>query len=149
MKMKMKTKKKFKARVGSPFLNKDAQKIGEELELIKSKGVLNTVNIVKRARNPKSVLYDYFEWSDTIAAEKFRLQQARNIVNHIIEVTVIKGNPVEERAYFSVVSEDKKSIYVSLTEAITVTSYKKQLFKDMETTLQNLLRLIRLFSSIA
>lgn len=149
MKKKMKTKKKFKARTGSPFSNKDAQKIGEELESIKSKGVLTTLSIVKRARNPKSVLYDYFEWSNTIAAEKFRLQQARNIVNHIIEVTVIEGNPVEERAYFSVVSEDKKNVYVSLTEAITVTSYKKQLFKEMESTLQNLLRLIRLFSSIA
>lgn len=141
-------KKKFKARTGSPFPKKDAQKVGEELELIKSEGVLNPRSVVKRARNKKSILYNYFEWNNTKAAERFRLQQAMNIVNHVIEIIAIEGNQVEEKAYFSVIVKKDERAYVSLTEAITIPSYKKQLFREMESTLQNLLRLIRLFSSM-
>jgi len=75
------------------------------------------------------------------------LQQARSIVSHVVEVVVIRGNEIEEKAYFNVVAKDEGNVYVSLTEAIKVPSYKKQLLKDMETTMENLLRLIKLFSS--
>jgi len=144
----MKTKKKFKARVGAPFLVKDAQRIGEELELIKSKETLNPRSVVKKAKDRKSVLHNYFDWDDNVASEKWRLQQARSIVNHVIEVVIIKGEQVEERAFFNVVAKNDKNVYVSLTEAITIPSYKKQVLKEMEITLQNLLRLIKLFSSM-
>lgn len=141
-------KKKFKQRIGAPFTKGDAQKIGEELESIKSKENLTPVNVVERARNKKSILNKYFEWDDSEASEKYRLQQARNIVNHVIEIVVIKGNEVEEKAYFNVVAKNDESVYVSLTEVIKTHSYKKQLLRDMETTLENLLRLIKLFSSM-
>jgi len=148
----MKTKK-FKARTGAPFSVDDAQKIGEELEEIKSKKLLNPSNIVERAKNPKSILHQYFEWDNNEAAEKWRLQQARNITNHILEVIVIKGNPIEERAYFNVTAKNDttakdENIYVSLAEVIKTPSYKKQLLKEMEVTLENLLKLIKLFSSM-
>jgi len=144
-------KKKFKARVGAPFSVKDAQKIGEELEQIKEKEVLNPSNIVKRAKNQESILHQYFEWNDTEASEKWRLQQARNITNHVMEVIVIKGTKTEERAFFNVVvknNENAENIYVSLAEAIKTPNYKKQILKEMEVTLENLLRLIKLFSSM-
>ena len=140
--------KKFKARAGCPFSIKDVQKIGEELEDIKSRGNLTPNRIVDRAKNNKSILHQYFEWDDTEAAEKYRLQQARQITNHIIEVIVIRGEKVEERAYFSVTAKNDEVSYVSLSEAITNPSYKKQLLKDMEGTLENLLRIIKLFSSM-
>ena len=140
--------KKFKARKGCPFSKKDVQKIGEELEDIKSKGNLTPDRIVNRAKNTKSVLHKYFEWDDNEAAEKWRLSQARNITNHILEVIVIRGTEVEERAYFSVTAKNDETSYVSLAEAITTPSYKKQLLKEMELTLENLLRLIKLFSLI-
>ena len=134
-------KKKFKSRAGAPFSVKDVQKIGEELEQIKSKSILNPNNIVERARNTKSVLHQYFDWDDTEAAEKWRLQQARNITNHILEVVIIKGNKIEQKAYFNVIAKNNKNAYVSLAEAITIPSYKKQLLKEMEVTLENLLKL--------
>jgi len=139
--------KKFKARNGSPFKQKDAQEVGEELEKIKAKENLTPVSVVERAKNKKSILHKLFEWDDSEAAEQFRLQQARSIVSHVVEVVVIRGNEIEEKAYFNVVAKDEGNVYVSLTEAIKVPSYKKQLLKDMETTMENLLRLIKLFSS--
>jgi len=63
-------------------------------------------------------------------------------------VIVIKGNVIEERAYFNVIAKNNERSYVSLTEVIKVPSYKKQLLGEMQTTLENLLRLIKLFSSI-
>lgn len=141
-------KKKFKARVGAPFSVKDAQKIGEELEQIKSQGVLNPSNVLKRAKNKKSILHQYFDWDNNEAGEKWRLHQARNIVNHVVEVVVIRGEQIEQRAFFNVVTKNDENVYVSLTEAISTPSYKKQLLREMEATLENLLRLIRLFSSI-
>ena len=141
-------KKKFKARTGAPFSVKDAQKIGEELDLIKSKTELNPNNIVERAKNPKSVLHNYFEWDSTKAAEQYRLQQARNIVNHIVEVIVIRGENVEQKAFFNVNTNEGTNVYVTLTEAIKTPSYRKQLIKEMETILENLLKLIKLFSSM-
>lgn len=141
-------KKKFKARNGAPFSVKDAQKIGEELEDIKKKGNLTPPRIIERAKSKKSILNRYFEWEDTKAAEKWRLQQARNITGHIIEVVVIKGESVEEKAYFSVVTKNNETSYVSLSEAISTSSYRKQLLNEMETTSGNLLRIIKLFSSM-
>ncbi len=138
-------KKKFKARTGAPFHKKDAQKIGEELSKIK---VLNPEKVIDKAKDPKSILNKYFEWDNTKAGEKFRLQQARNIVNHVIEIIVIKENPIEARAFFNVVAKSGENEYVSLTEAVTTPSYKKQLLREMETILENLLRLIKLFSSM-
>jgi len=141
-------KKKFKARTGFPFPRKDAQKVGEELELVKAKGVLNPQSVLERAKNKKSILHNLFEWDDTKAAEEYRIKQAMNIVSNIIEVTIIKGEKVEERAFFSVTVKKDENVYVSLTEAITTPSYRIQLLKEMETTLENLLRLIKLFSSM-
>jgi len=140
--------KKFKPRNGAPFPKKDAQKIGEELENIKAKKNLTPNNVVEKAKNKKSILHKYFEWDNSEAAEKYRLQQAKNIINHVVEVIVIKGNVIEERAYFNVIAKNNERSYVSLTEVIKVPSYKKQLLGEMQTTLENLLRLIKLFSSI-
>ena len=145
----MKAKKKiFKARNGSPFSVKDAQKIGEELESIKQKENLTPISVLKRAKDKKSILNQYFDWEDTIAAEKWRIQQARNIVNHVIEITVIRGEEIEQRAYFNVIASNDESIYTSLAEVIKTPSYRKQLLDEMKTILENLLRLMKLFSSL-
>jgi len=141
-------KKKFKSRVGAPFSVKNVQGIGEELEDIKEKENLTPINVVKRAKNKKSILHNLFEWEDSEAAKQYRLQQARNIVNHVIEIIVIRGEEVEEKAYFNVVVKDDKNKYVSLAEVIKTPSYKKQLLGEMETTMENLLKLIKLFSSM-
>jgi hypothetical protein len=143
----MKTRK-FKARVGAPFSVHHAQKIGEELEQIKAKSTLTPENVVERAKDKKSILHQYFDWDNTEAAEKWRLSQARNITNHIMEIIVVRGEEIEEKAYFNVTAKNDENIYVSLSEAITTPSYKRQLLKEMESTLENLLRIIKLFSSM-
>jgi hypothetical protein len=57
-------------------------------------GVLTPDAVVARASNPKSALHDAFEWDDTEAARKYRLEQARQLIRVCIEVI---GDGVDER----------------------------------------------------
>jgi anion-transporting ArsA/GET3 family ATPase len=53
--------------------------------------------ILDYARNPNSELHKCFEWDDTVAAEKYRLQQARNVVCHLVHVDEKKEEPQKIR----------------------------------------------------
>jgi hypothetical protein len=64
-------------------------------------------NVLERARDEKSELHKCFEWDDSVAAEKYRLTQARML----IQLFVVKSDD-EERTYhpriFQVTSERNK-----------------------------------------
>src|ERR1700680_1931431 len=61
------------------------QKIGEALAQIAaaSNGHLTPKAVVSEARNNRSVLHRHFEWDDAVAAEAFRLDQARTLIRSI------------------------------------------------------------------
>jgi len=136
---------KYKARAGAPFKVDDAQAIGEEISDIRTK---QPRTIVEKARNPETTLHKYFDWNNSVAGEKWRLQQARNIVNHLIEVKIIQGEEVEVKSFFPVINAQKENVYVTQTEAVSNPNYRRQLLMDMKITLENLLKLINIFSSL-
>ena len=80
--------KKYKATEGAPFSQKKAQKYGEELNAIaeKNEGKIKPQDVIERAKVKSSALHDYFDWNNDTAAEKHRLWQARNLINHITVV---------------------------------------------------------------
>ena len=49
--------------------------------------------ILDYARNPDTELHKCFEWDDSVAAEKYRLQQARTVVCHLVCVEERKQEP--------------------------------------------------------
>ena len=63
----------------------DPQKIGEALAVIAQKGGghLLPAAIVEAARERRSVLHRHFEWDDAVAAQSYRLDQARSLVRAI------------------------------------------------------------------
>lgn len=69
------------------------QVISKVLEIQKTKG-LTPENIINEARNRNSPLHSIFEWDDSKAGEKWRLQQARVFIN---EIKVI----VDSKEYFA------------------------------------------------
>jgi len=137
----------FKARAGAPFKNKDAQVIGETLDEIRKKngGNLRSEQIVEEAKAKKNPLHEHFEWDDNVCGEQFRLQQARGITNHIVEEIVVDGNPVDQRSFLSVTTEEKETVYVSLHDAIEEVDYRRQLLNQMITMLENLTVTMKLF----
>lgn len=78
-----------------------AQTAGEEIERIYHKrGQCDAADVVDESRPESAVLHPCFEWSDPVAAELWREQQARGIINCIVTVSETKkGEPVEVRAF--------------------------------------------------
>lgn len=62
----------------------DPQVAGQELERIRTRdGKIETVTVVDEARPEDAPLHPAFEWDDSVAGEKYRLYQARNLVRSI------------------------------------------------------------------
>ena len=53
------------------------------------------------ARNENSELHKCFEWDDTVAAEKYRLQQAKNIVCNLVYQEEKKEEPTKLRVFYN------------------------------------------------
>lgn len=58
----------------------DAQKVAEEI----GGGKVTPQEVLEKAKNEDSELHKCFEWDDSVAAEKYRLQQAGNILRMIV-----------------------------------------------------------------
>lgn len=71
----------------------------EALCKLDKSGLLRPDAVVRAARNPKSALHEYFEWDDSIAAEKWRLEQARQLIRIVVDVIVPNEPPT--RIYVS------------------------------------------------
>lgn len=58
----------------------DAQKIADEI----GERSITPQELLEKARDKNSELHKCFEWDDSIAAEKYRLQQARHIILNLV-----------------------------------------------------------------
>lgn len=76
----------YQFKIGA-HISGDAQKVGERLEAIRIKndGLTPTV-VLNDARQESSVLHGYFEWDDSLAAEKYRLDQAGHLIRCVTVV---------------------------------------------------------------
>lgn len=85
-----------------------------ELERIENSfGSLSPEIILNASREKDAPLHSLFEWDDTKAAEHYRLQQARTILNNIQIRTIING---EERqiGVFEIITKKDGSSYKSI-----------------------------------
>jgi len=76
--------------------------IHTELETVRvlHDGVIRAGDVVDWAKgNPDSTLHKQFQWNDSVAAEKYRLSQARSLIRLV--VTVPHREAVKSRAYVS------------------------------------------------
>lgn len=112
----------------------DAQAVGELLETLEYKhGALTPDLVVREARKKTSPLHSCFEWDDSIAAEKYRKHEARNLTRSVLVVTQQVSEPV--RAFHNVpitfkTLDDKAQGYVSLDVAINNDDYRNHLVQQ-------------------
>lgn len=79
-----------------------AQIVGESLEQIENKnGEVTKENVLEYARPKKSPLHPAFEWRDDVAAEKYRLEQAKYLIRAVI-IRPEESKAREVRAYVNV-----------------------------------------------
>lgn len=94
--------------------SQDANEVGKELEKLGDN--VTAEGVVNLARNDKSVLHEMFEWNDGIAAEKYRNQQARNIITSIqVNIVTDEDKPRQIRAF---VTTKKNTVYEPIEKVV-------------------------------
>lgn len=88
----------------------DAQQAGVLCSRLEAEGRLTAKALLDECRDEDSPLHNEFEWNDGIAAEKYRENQARHIINCLVTVHE-SASPT--RSFFNV--EYKTAEYRSVT----------------------------------
>lgn len=111
----MSTTKNYAWKIPSFAKNIDIDLAIEEMERIESLyGSLTPQNILDASRPQNALFHTLFQWDDTIAAEHYRLQQARVILNNI-EVTVISDGQPKQIAVYEVIKQPSTTaVYKSI-----------------------------------
>lgn len=84
-----------------------AQIVGETLEELAQNGELTSLSFLDASRPEESPTHNLFEWDDSIAAERYRLQQATVAINSI-EVQIINeanATVMPQAAFVNVISK--------------------------------------------
>ena len=84
-------------------ISADAQKVADEILSIGASAT--TVQILDMARDEQTELHKCFDWNDAEAAEKWRLQQARNIVCNLVYKETSNEPSPPVRLFFKTDSE--------------------------------------------
>ena len=112
-------------------------KITAELKKIAAKhgGKLYPRDVVEEARNPESPLHKSFEWDDTAAAEQWRIEQARRLIQ--VSVTVLEGSKEPIRAFVSLTTDRKDGGgYLLVEKVLSSKKQTEQMLKDAAAELQ-------------
>lgn len=122
--------KTWKAAPGARFGNKKAQVYGECIEALceRSDAPVSPYTIVAEARKKRSPLHAAFEWDDTVAANKYRVVQARHLIKHIVVVVEDDNGEKEEMpAFYNVVqADDGTRGYTSILTVQAEPDYQRQ-----------------------
>lgn len=116
-------------------------------------GVLIIPNFVNRARPEDAFFHSELEWSDAVAAELHREEQARRILRSIVTVYIYREKPEEPeediRTYVSVRDARVGNVYVTLTEAMAKPNQREQLLRDAWRDLKTFEHKYRMFIEIS
>lgn len=112
----------------------------EQLQAIRDEhGSLTPALVVEVARNPEHPLHSRFDWDDTTAAHKWRLEQAGQLLR--VTYRPIEGKPTELRAFSAVRGEDTPtSEYVPTGEALADPFTRELLLRQMKRDWQTFKR---------
>lgn len=120
----------------------NAKVAGAELERLRTQrnGRLTPADVLEAAKAKSSPLHKAFEWDDTEAARKFRLEQASYLIRSI-EVVVIatKGKaqqPTTVRAFVNVRRDQDRS-YTSIGHAMSDKDLREQVVAQAWKELQD------------
>ncbi len=107
-----------------------------ELERLMNKDLLHPKAVIEAAESPNSPFHDNFEWDDSVAAEKYRVEQARQLIQSFkIYNEELKINV---RAFTSLeMDRNNKGGYRLTTEAMKAPDLRAELIrtalKELET----------------
>lgn len=107
-------------------------------------GILKVEDVLKEARDEHSILHKHFEWDDTEAAEQYRKQQARYLIQRC-KITLVDNEPTTVRAFLSLPTDRENGGGYRLTsEIMTDSSMKTEVLRDIQLTIARWTRKLHL-----
>lgn len=157
-----KRKKIYKAKETSQFDKSKVQIYGEEIEEIAKRhgDDLTPAIIVAEAEKKSSPIHEVFEWDNNQASHFWRLQQARQLVNHIeVEIHYPEGEVKTTRAFVSIFYKDREGNaernYIDIETVLEDESYRnlmtQQAMRDfvaLRVKYEELNELLEIFTAI-
>ena len=113
----------------------DAQKAGEMCMNLADEGRLTAKDLLNENRPADALLHNEFEWDDSLAAESWREQQARNIINSLLIVPE-QSEPV--RGFFKIQQTERN--YHPVTTILSRQDTTQRLFENAMRELMALQR---------
>lgn len=104
-----------------------------ELERLRKRhgGVLMPEQVIKAARPKTSPLHGSFDWDDTKAARKWRIEQARRLIRVFVAVIGNDGNKRETRMYISLSTDrNGQGGYRIIEDVLSDTEMRSTLLQD-------------------
>lgn len=93
-------------------------------------GVIEPRRVVDAARDPDSPLHDCFTWDDTVAGERYRLDQARRLIR-VYVVKLLPGDVPPVRAFVSLTTDRKAGGgYRALVDVLNDEALYAQMLED-------------------
>ena len=122
-------KAKYQAVSGARFSHDDAQIIGPILANLARVGASSADQIVAEAAKKSSPLHEYFEWSDDVAANFYRLEQARYMARSIVVISGKDRTPIRAFHAVTVVHAEEGELrqYKSNVQIRRVQEYRDQI----------------------
>jgi len=115
-----------------------AQDVGERIENLRETkgGFVKPEDVLEDARSPESPLHVAFEWDNSIAAEAYRREQARKLIQNVT-VKIEMGDKVQTyRAFVSISGKDENN-YTGTVSAMSDEEMRKQILMKAWNDLQN------------
>lgn len=110
--------------------NIDANVAGNVCKELENTVGLSARSLLDASRPKNAPLHDAFEWDNNVAAEKYREDQARYIIRHLVVVpTEVKKET--HRAFFPIVTDDGESKQYENIETIIANPVKQNYLLDM------------------
>lgn len=113
------------------YNNVDAQVAGERLEHLRKRagGLLTAEAVVIDSRPEEAPLHPCFEWNDEVAAENYRREQARSVIQGVRVVMAEQGaEPKPVRAFVNVVEDDSRG-YASTAYVMSNPELREQILQ--------------------
>lgn len=110
----------------------DAQKVADEI----GENSITPQEVLEKARDENSELHKCFEWDNAVAAEKYRLQQARAIIINLVYVP--KGKEEHTVRCFQVTTE--RSVYQPTKRFLVQEDQYQQLLARAKAELESFRR---------
>lgn len=128
----------YKAAQGSRLNDEQARRYGEcILGIIESRGGnVTSQDVLAHAKKSASPLHDFFEWDDGIAAEAWRLEQARYIMRSVHVVIKINEHEEETRLLWNVretpddENDKPERVFVSIERILSETEIRAQVIEE-------------------